>query len=518
MNKNSFQPKTKAKTKPSLLPLIIVFFVPVLLYLQTVSFGFIHFDDNDIIVENARFLSKISNVPQAFMTDAFITKISPFYRPMQTVSYIIDAQFSTENHPWMFHLSNIVLLGCIACVLLLLLKRFLIPPRLAFWATLLFCVHPLFVSTVAWIPARGDLLLTFFALLSFLFLIEYLQKNKTSYLIMHLITFIIALFCKETAAILPLLFITYYLSTAISKRIESKQLFAVIMYGIAGLCWFWLRSKAIGNFSDYNSKFGFTTFLSNIPTMLESVSQFFLPFPIAPIPGFSLFKTMTGIVILGVIIFLLFKNWKGSYKVNSFCFIWFLLLMVPPMFYFQPNIEYLNHRFFLPLIGLLVFLLHIFPKKWLQNGDIKNSKILLVIVVCLGSLTFINSRSYSNPVTYYDAVILQNPHSAFAYNNRGLLKSLHADELGATQDYEKAIAINSDYFDAYYNNGCAKAKLGDNPGAIENYNKAIALNQKSAGAFNNRGVAKANIGKRLTIKPVAIIFVLIFIILLMSIL
>ena len=109
----------------------------------------------------------------------------------------------------------------------------------------------------------------------------------------------------------------------------------------------------------------------------------------------------------------------------------------------------------------------------MQNGDIKNSKILLVIVVCLGSLTFINSRSYSNPVTYYDAVILQNPHSAFAYNNRGLLKSLHADELGATQDYEKAIAINSDYFDAYYNNGCAKAKLGDNPGAIENYNKLL---------------------------------------------
>src|ERR1035437_2093735 len=189
--------------KDTILPLIIVFCLPVLLYLQTLSFGFTYADDNDIIINNITFLSNFRNAPQAFLKDAFLEKGIHLYRPMQTLSYMADIRLSGGNNTWMYHLTNILLLGLIACLLFLLFRKFLVPLKLALLSTLVYCVHPLFTSSIAWIPARGDLLLTFFSLLSFLFFIEHLQKKKVIYLFLHWLTFTLALFCKENAISLP---------------------------------------------------------------------------------------------------------------------------------------------------------------------------------------------------------------------------------------------------------------------------------------------------------------------------
>ena len=58
--------------------IIIVFCVPVILYLQTINFGFTHFDDDIIISNNITFLSDFGNAPQAFHTDPFIDKLVRF--------------------------------------------------------------------------------------------------------------------------------------------------------------------------------------------------------------------------------------------------------------------------------------------------------------------------------------------------------------------------------------------------------------------------------------------------------
>jgi len=471
--------------------LIIVFCVPVLLYLQTLSFKFTCFDDNFIIVNNKAFLSDSKNLPQAFLTDAFIEKISPFYRPLQTVSYIIDEHISSGVTPWMFHLSNILLLGFIAMALYLLLKRFLVPPTLALLGTLLYCVHPLFVSSVAWIPARGDLLLLLFALLSFLFLIDYVHKGRAVYWLLHVATFTLALFSKETAAVLPVLFVVYYLCFATQKHLETKHILLLAAYAIIGLLWFWIRSIAVGNYTNQSGQFGFSAIISNVPTIAESLSQFIMPFPIAPIPGFTVFKTLSGLAILVGITFLIVMHKETMRKETIFYGIWFILFMLPPMFYQHPDIDYLDHRFFLPLIALLLFLLRIFPKQWLIHGDIKQKWIMIVGITILGSLSFINTRSYANESIFYSTAVKLNEHSALALYDRGLTKKNSNDKLGAIDDFNRAIALNDTYTDAYYSRGSAKAAIGDNQAAIADYNKALALKPNYAEVYYNRGIAKA---------------------------
>ena len=484
------------KGKDSIFFLIIAFCLPVLLYLQTVKFGFTNFDDDTIITNNISFLSNFGNAHKAFLTDAFIGKATSFYRPLQTLSYMVDIKLSGGNNTWMYHLSNIMLLGAIACLLFLLLRRFLIPPKLALLGTMIYCAHPLFVFTVAYIPTRGELLLTFFSLLSFLFLIDFLQKKKIIYLLLNWAAFTVALFCKETAVFLPVILIIYYLSFNTKKRFEIKHLLNILLYAISGIFWLWLRSKAITDISTQKDVFGLVPLLSNLRTIPESLSKFFLLFNIAPIPNFSLLKTLAGSGII-VLIIILFFNSRGTLKKEKvFCFSWFLIFMLPPMIYKHRFVDYFDHRFFLPLIGILLFLLFIFPKKWMAKGDIKRYWLLAAVFVfmLLSSFTFIKSHSYSDPMTFWNSAVSQNPNSAMAYFGRGNEKKDRKDFQGAIEDYNKATALNSYNENAYNNRGIANNSLGNFKVAIEDYNKAIAIRSNYAEAYNNKGAALGSIG------------------------
>ncbi|MGD0710662.1 MAG: glycosyltransferase family 39 protein [Bacteroidales bacterium] len=294
--------------------LIIAFCFPVLLYLQTVNYGFTYFDDNGIIAENINFLKHFSNAFHAFLINT-----SAFYRPMQTVSYMIDIQLSGAKSTWMFHLSNVLLLGLIATSLFILLRRLSIPPKLALTGALIYSVHPLFVSAIAWIPARGDMQLTLFSLLAFIFFIDFLQKGKLKYMFLNWAAFTIALFCKETAAFLPFLFIIYLFTIHKGKRFEKKYLYNALLYGVSGIIWFWMRTKAIGDFSDHDAVFGLTAFLASLRVIPESLAKFFLPFFNEPNPGFSVFKTLAGIVIIVLIVIVFFKNKQRLKKELLFC-------------------------------------------------------------------------------------------------------------------------------------------------------------------------------------------------------
>lgn len=485
-----------SKKRYTFFPYIIVFCIPVLLYLQTISFGFTHFDDNGIISNNIAFLSNISNWNKAFFTDQFITGVCTFYRPLGTVSYMFDVFVSGGNNLWMYHLTNILLLGAIACALYMLLKTFRIPSLLALISTLVYCSHPLFVSTVAHLPNRAELLLVLFTLLSFVFLIDYLQNGKLLYLLLHWVTFSLALFSKETAAFLPLLFIAYYFSFSFYKQFEKKHLFSILYYAIIGALWLWLRHNAISsNHAPTQEEFGLLPLLSNVQVIPECIAKLILPYDFAPIPSFSTMKTVIGIVLLGIIVFVFIKNRKQFSKQLVFCLFWFALLLVPSMLFKHPYIDYLDHRFFLPLIGIVLFVLILIPRNWMDSGMLQKTLLCVAVILCLGALSFIKYQAYSDPITFYNTAISQNQNSAIAYYNRGTMRVDKSDFQGAIDDFSKAVANYPNYAEAYNNRGMAKSNIGDNQGSLEDFKTAIAINHQYDMAYLNRGNAYLSLGE-----------------------
>lgn len=479
---------------------IVAFLAPVLLYLPTIAFGFTKLDDNLILQNNFVFLSDFGNIFKSFLTDQFIDRHTTFYRPIGTLSYMLDIKLSGGNYAWMYHLSNILILGFTSCLLFHLLKRFNIHTKMAMFGALIYYLHPLFVSTTAHIPNRSELLLSLFSLMSFLFIIEYLQKNKIIYLLGHWLTFTIALFCKETAVFLPFVFIIYYFAFSYNKRSANyqnqiKYLLVILLYIISGFLWYWVRSIALKGISDQDDNtFGIFAFFSNLRVIPEALAKFFLPSDIAPIPGFSLFNTMAGLGIIIIIPVLFFKNKERSKKEKVFCFSWFIILLVPSLLYKHPNLDYFDHRFFLPMIGILLFVMFIFPEKWIKNGKVKYSWLLVLIIVILSSFTIAKSRSYSDPMTFYSSAISKNPKSDFAYNNRGQLYDSQGKFDEAVIDYTKALELTPNSATVYNNRGLAYGNQGLFDKSINDLTKAIEINPKYAEAFINRGNSFNDIG------------------------
>ncbi len=482
-------------------PLLIVFFVPVLLYIQTLSFGYTNFDDNVIIQSNTDILSNINNLPNLFLTDAFLNGSSEYYRPLQSVLYMFSTISSGVNTPIMFHFTNLLLIGLISCSLLLLLIKLKIPSKIALLGTLVFCVNPLFVSNIAWIPALGDLLLTLFSILSFIFLIQYFDNKKTSNLIYHWIAFTLALFSKETAVLLPFLYLIYYLFFIPKVNYKIKDSLPIILYFFSGIIWLWFRSKAISSNSSSEIEISYIpelslTFISKLQTIPESLFAFLLPYNIAPIPDFSIVKTAIGMIILILIVILVFKNSNRSKKEKSFGILWFIILLLPALL-FNKDIyyDYLNHRFLLPLVGILILILFSLPTAWIEQSKYKNSWIFIFIIVVFSSFTYVQSRAYSSPINFYNSAISSNEKSELAYNNRGFIFGEAGKFKIAIDDFSKAININNRYYVAYFNRALMKSNLNLTNESLDDYTKAIELNKNYYEAYYNRGYIYGTTGQ-----------------------
>jgi tetratricopeptide (TPR) repeat protein len=80
------------------------------------------------------------------------------------------------------------------------------------------------------------------------------------------------------------------------------------------------------------------------------------------------------------------------------------------------------------------------------------------------------------------------PKSAEDYIKRGSEKYISKnDEVGAIEDYTKAIELDPGSSDAYYSRALAKESSGDLNGALADLNKAIELNPEYQEAYLERG-------------------------------
>src|SRR5205814_1406519 len=77
-------------------------------YSTAPGFNFIGFDDMEILKQRYFIIGDLSKIKLAFTTDAFLGTNGSFYRPLQTVSFMLDALVGGPN-PFIYHLTNLAL-------------------------------------------------------------------------------------------------------------------------------------------------------------------------------------------------------------------------------------------------------------------------------------------------------------------------------------------------------------------------------------------------------------------------
>jgi tetratricopeptide (TPR) repeat protein len=89
----------------------------------------------------------------------------------------------------------------------------------------------------------------------------------------------------------------------------------------------------------------------------------------------------------------------------------------------------------------------------------------------------------------YDKVIAVTTQYYSAYHNRGLAYYYKGDYDRARADYDKALELSPQNHIAYNNRGNVFRSKGEYDRAIADYDKAIALRPKYSSAYDNRGLA-----------------------------
>ena len=393
---------------------LIVILIPFIIYISVVRLGFVYFDDDILVLDNYEKLSHIANIGLAFRSDAFFANISPYYRPLMNVSFMLDAAIGGKL-PFIYHFGNLFyhLLACLSLLWLLSLTGF--SKAKALVGTLFFAVHPMMGNAVLWIPARGDLLVTLFSLLSFSLLIRFTEEKKIKFLIFHLLCFAGAVFSKESGVLLPILFILWLL-------IKKQKLFVRNGFVMAGswliilALWYYLRSITIDQRSDGQQ--GLNSLLHNLPFLPEAVARFFFPFMLPVTPVFSATYTIAGILAgIAILIYLFRQNRGAAFPLVFFGAAWFVGFCMPNMFVrlvaANDSFEYLLHRTYLPYVGLLILVLAATPESWFSLRT-KHSKIGIIgLLITLIAFSAFQQRKYKDAISYWGSAIEYAPDKAW---------------------------------------------------------------------------------------------------------
>jgi len=319
-------------------------------YANTLFNGFVG-DDHAIIVENT-FYAHVSDLPRLFSkdytTDPLLLNQGPgrdygsgsvAYRPVLSLTYFLDHALWGTMAPG-YHLTNLVLHLLNVVLVFALFLVFMIKPPWAFFAALLFAVHPVQTEAICAIGYRGDLLVTFFVLVGCLCWVRFREGQRKIWAILTLAAYFLAVFSKEAALLMPVLLWIYdrsYKSGACGKADQWRWggVFALI-----GAFYLWVYLWVFPNPSLYSNLALGKTIAEHVSVVLRiwEFNIFSLIFPwliatvpplytLAPIPLTDIYLILSLCLSMFVIagVYFCFKTKQGA----AFWLAWFLLFYIP---------------------------------------------------------------------------------------------------------------------------------------------------------------------------------------------
>lgn len=212
---NSVQSDFAVKKRVAVL---LVFLAVFAIYAPALQNGFV-WDDTalilrDPLIRSWRLISEGFN--HYLFTDA---AASNFYRPIQRLTYTIDYA-AAAFRPALYHLTSIVCHGAAAIALFFLTDELLFffgsdvrTRRLvAFFAALVWAIHPMQSAAVVYISGRADPLAAVFGFLGFYLVLRSVRSPKRGFLCLASATllFVLSALSKESGLIFPLLAISVF--------------------------------------------------------------------------------------------------------------------------------------------------------------------------------------------------------------------------------------------------------------------------------------------------------------------
>ncbi len=484
--KNNKKPENKKRNHYFQLCILILF--SFILYVNTIKNEY-SLDDELVVYNNEKIEKGISGIYDIFSSFYYSSETngkSFGYRPIALTSFAIEYSIFGKN-PHVNHFINVLLYSITALLLFLTLKRLLTDFNkfLPFVITLLFIAHPIHTEVVASLKNREEILSFLFGLMSLNLIFEYCRNNKTYYLLLGILLFVVAFLSKENAIVFVMIIplSIYFFSDSSLKTILSVfvlLLFTGIMMRLMITHYFPANYTSVFEESPLKFTNSMTIKLSAAMLVLGFYLKILIyPHPLLfyygyntiPVEDFSVYS----ILFLVLHIFILGFALKGikKKKLISYGILFYLIsismfsnIILPINGIVGERFAYIASLGFCMVLAILLFNISKIDIKNISYSK-KSLKILflltLVIVIPYSAKTISRNKAWFNHITLYSSDIEYLTKSAKANELISDWLYIHLNEMPFAERQEALKKIEKYYkrsLNIYPNNAQACNNLG----------------------------------------------------------
>jgi len=489
--------------------LVVLAVLGLLIYAHTLESPFV-FDDGFNIVNNAGI--RLTELSWDGLKKAVWGSPSR-NRPTAYLSFALNYYFH-HYHVVGYRVVNILVHLAAALILFFLVQRTLtrsgLHPKyesqarwIAFFAALIWMVHPLQTQSVTYIVQRMNSLAAMFYVLALLLYVEgRLAEKKEKRLALFTgcgVAGLLALGSKENAATLPFMLLLYewfFFQNASWSWLKSRWWLpaGIVVFFLAAAFLFLGTDPLAAILHTYGHR-DFTLTergLTQFRVVMFYLSLFFFPHParlnlthdfslshslLSPPTTLLALACLLGLAALAVLT-------ARKDRLVSFALFWFLGNLVIESSVIGSEIIF-EHRTYLPsmMVSLLVVALvfRFIKPKVLSVG------VFCLIAAVLSLWTVERNLVWRDEVALWLDCVAKSPNNARAHNNLGLALAKRGAVMQAIEHYRKALALKPDHPEAHNNLGLALAGLGRYDQALRHYQEALKYDPVYVPALNNLG-------------------------------
>lgn len=485
----------------------VLFAVAAAVYLNTLPNGLV-IDDVHQIVEND-WITGPRHLGEIFTQGVwdFEGRASSYYRPLMYVLYM-GVHAVAGRAAWAYHLLNILFHAVVTLLVAMLARRvfprgeprapaFLDPP---FVAALLFAVHPIHTEPVAWSAGIADLGLALFGLLALWGHVTAEQRGRHRD-VGAAIALLLALLCKETAVVIPLIAVAYDMIFVEPRRRTERLVKGLALFALAGGVYLGLRVHALGGLAPTagGADLGVSTYaLAVLALVAGYVEKLVLPVGLnfwhvfAPPSSLASAEGLQAACVVGL-------SAAASFAVRANRTARFALAVIVlpllPSFHLGALNQGLENAFaerylYLPSVGF-VLLVALAIEAVRRRAGPRTAPVLAAVVLLAGAYataTIARNRVWKDHLSLWTDAVRKSPGSAVAHMNYGtaLIYAGRNDE--GTAELRKAAAMSPGLVDRELSKGAAYLAKGLYKKAILTLHTALALDPNCAPAHYNLGL------------------------------
>ncbi len=432
----------------------------------------------------------------------WFTTQPPDYFPLTSTNLWLEWRLWGDN-PMPYHVGNILLQALAAILLWRLLVRLKVPGALL--AGLIFALHPMAVSSVAWITERKNTLPMVLMLASMLAYLRFDERGQWKHYVLALGLFLAALLAKTSVVMMPvaLLLLAFWLRGRIGLKDVLRSLPFFALSAVLGLVTVWYqqhiamaeKSLPLGPLTQRLATAGWVAWFYLCKLLLPvRLCMIYPRWQVNAGQWLSFVPTALLLVVLAGLFMLRRRIGRGPVTAMAY----FLVMLLPVLGFVSMSFmefsfvaDHLQYTAMIGIVALVAGLAATAAARW-KLPRTASVAISAVVLGVLGTATWARASEFKDEPTLWKANLKLNDQAWPAWNSL----AVHENDPQLKLEYcSKAIALNPQYADAWCNRAYAQELLGHYPEALADAAKALELGPHLAEGHINRSSVFQRMGR-----------------------